>query len=428
MLFAKPAAAHQSKRTAGRQSIAFLALMTLAGAFAPVSLSAESIRLKLPIVRQDGAAVCGPASLAMLFGYYGEKQHTQFDLAYAFAATYATEKRYRESDYISPKGLRWLKYPGTPAYLMNRFLKQFGTVRYEYERMPPTGSVRNSTRTRYWQMVRENLAKGTPLLIMQYWNDRKDSTHYRVLSGFDESANLVYLYDPRYGEITQSREKFFELWEINEKNLAYTMFAFVPNSRPMRISLGHQLPAQYKGLLYASDLDEFYQGQNQYFRFRSETAGYTVTQLKRSRWDFARVGFTFEAYPKATVHVEIRLKDDGPGPYSGSNFCGVLVGDAKADLYYVYGLGADGKLYWWTRRGKSWSGQKTFAAPAGFGQPSTNSFNKLSVGISEQDFELRLANRVIARVPRESSPLERMGVFCKNRSAIYRNLEVREGR
>ena len=387
----------------------------------------DTVRLTVPVARQDGSAVCGPASLEMVLRYFGETRHDQFQLAYDIAATYSGERRYRDSDYLTENGVRWLRYPGTPAYLLNRYLKQFGEVDYFYRKAPPDGRERAAAREQAWGRLVSHLKQGRPVLIMQYWKRGDENTHYRVVTGYASGGSRILLNDPRFGPISQSRAEFFHLWEIAELNLSYTMLALAPRARPMRVDLQHSLPAQYRGILYASDLEEFYTGANQFFDFSHQKDGYRVRQLKAQRWDYARVSFSFDAYKRLRVGVRVRLDParlDGP---KVQGFCGLQLGDGDAKNFNVFGLGQDGRAVWWTRRKGEWKERKTLPAVSELAGRRVGSAH-LEIRIAPSRWILVQDGRQLIVAGRElngPSGLEKVGILCKNSGATFRDFTIR---
>ncbi len=85
-----------------------------------------SIQLYVPIIKQSEGRLCGPASIEMIYKYWGDKRSDQYDIAKQIANEYSTEKRFLNSSFLignNPKD-----FPGTPAYLMKRFLSSRATT------------------------------------------------------------------------------------------------------------------------------------------------------------------------------------------------------------------------------------------------------------------------------------------------------------
>ena len=64
-------------------------------------------------------------------------------------------------------------------------------------------------------------------MIVHQWIDgeRKDQT-FRVVTGYDEDKQLVFLNDPALGAMELSYSAFLGLWKVDQEWLAYHYIAF----------------------------------------------------------------------------------------------------------------------------------------------------------------------------------------------------------
>ncbi len=75
--------------------------------------------LDVPTVRQ-GKMLCGPATLEMIFRYWGESRYTQYDIAKSLLNQFPNSNRYKKSGIFETYPIDWLKYPGTGTINMQR--------------------------------------------------------------------------------------------------------------------------------------------------------------------------------------------------------------------------------------------------------------------------------------------------------------------
>jgi ABC-type bacteriocin/lantibiotic exporter with double-glycine peptidase domain len=128
---------------------------------------------------------CGPASMRMVFAYYGVK--------------IPRTKLARDlEDYSRSTGLiQMMEYPKTLGFKVEE----------------KTGTISDIAR---------NIAQGRPVIVAQWANQEyrlrrlPEGMHARVVIGYDADLEKVYMRDPFYPGITvASFKEFNELWDID---------------------------------------------------------------------------------------------------------------------------------------------------------------------------------------------------------------------
>lgn len=193
-----------------------------------------SVVLDVPVVEQ-GKLLCGPATLEMIFRYWGEKNYSQYDIAKSILIQFPSSKRYKKSGILNTNSIDWSKYPGTGTINMREFLKRFGTVKnIMFENQPSS----NDEALRFFGIVKENVSNGVPVIVHQYWSSVGSRGHYRIVTGYDESLKIVYLNDAHGGRrIKQTYKEFMEKWNFNQRWLHYNAIIFKPETIPLNVSL-----------------------------------------------------------------------------------------------------------------------------------------------------------------------------------------------
>jgi hypothetical protein len=207
------------------------------------SLSVEAgikriVQLDVPVVKQ-GKSLCGPATIEMLFRYWGVDKYSQYDIASSLLKQFPNSKRYRDSGILGTNPIDWSKYPGTGTINMREFLKRFGkttNIMLEHESTNP--SEKNKQKNRLFERVKRYLSDGIPVIVHQYWKLPKSRGHYRIVTGYDENKKIVYLNDANPGKmLTQSYEKFLKLWNFDQRWLHYNAIAFNTERRLLDVKL-----------------------------------------------------------------------------------------------------------------------------------------------------------------------------------------------
>lgn len=152
-------------------------LLTLSPALATTRPAPALVLQGMPVIRQTFND-CGPASIAMILGYYGvQVPEVQISLA-----TKPTPSSYMQvgqiGRYVAPFGLEASTFSG--------------------------GQVGHVTSL---------LRLGVPVIALQFLRGVGDIPHFRVVSGFDDRAGLLYLNDPLLGYASVSYQDFNALWD-----------------------------------------------------------------------------------------------------------------------------------------------------------------------------------------------------------------------
>jgi ABC-type bacteriocin/lantibiotic exporter with double-glycine peptidase domain len=151
----------------------------------------EALRLDVPLVWQE-KDLCGAASLAMVFEYWGRKI-SQYVIANALG--------HEPGEGLSGEDLRaYSERSGFSAFLFQGDLK----------------------------VIKDHLRKGRPVVVAI----RSKSAalyHYIVLVGFDDASSVILANDPQGGKlVTMPEKKFLSLW----KRSAHWSLLIVPKQGP----------------------------------------------------------------------------------------------------------------------------------------------------------------------------------------------------
>ena len=188
---------------------------------------AEQVKLDVPLVSQ-GSALCGPATIEMVFRYWGIFDYDQYDIAYNILRFNPSAKRVIKSKILETQLINWKLYPGTGTSTMRDFLKQYSSTKnHKFKNISKTPIKAESQKMRIWGIVKEYLSNDIPVIVHQYWQGKGTTGHYRVVTGYDEKKQIVYLNDANPGKkIKQSYRSFFEKWNVDEPWLHYNAIVF----------------------------------------------------------------------------------------------------------------------------------------------------------------------------------------------------------
>ncbi|MBU0479839.1 MAG: C39 family peptidase [Proteobacteria bacterium] len=197
-----------------------------------------SVQLNVPLVNQ-GKMLCGPATMEMLFRYWGVYDYDQYDIAGSLLKQFSQTERYRKSGILKTDPVDWNKYPGTGTINMREFLKRFGrthNMMMEYE--PDSSEAKVRKRDELFYKVKEYVSNGIPVVVHQYWRLPKAKGHYRVVTGYNESRREVYLNDADGGKrLVQTYDDFLKLWDVNQRWMHYNAIVFNTDRQRLNITL-----------------------------------------------------------------------------------------------------------------------------------------------------------------------------------------------
>lgn len=204
-----------------------------------VPLAAE-VRLDVPLVKQK-RMLCGPATIEMLFKYWGVTEYDQFDIARSILLQNPTLDRVVKSGILKDEEINWKKYPGTGTSTMRNFLRAHArTLNHYVKDAPSDKAVRLSKEKRQFEHLKRNLMNGIPVIVLQKNHKSKKGTHYRLAVGYDEKKEIVYLNDAAKGAtITQSYGKFLKDWNVDQKYLHYNQIEFNIDKEKLDVELEH---------------------------------------------------------------------------------------------------------------------------------------------------------------------------------------------
>ncbi|TMP78856.1 hypothetical protein CWB73_15145 [Pseudoalteromonas phenolica] len=207
-------------------------------------------KLNVPTVKQ-GKALCGPATIEMVFRYWGINKYNQYDIAYNILTFNPEAKRVQKSGILETSRISWERYPGTGTSTMREFLKQFSSTKNnKYKKLSNDPVKAEKQKAKIWKLVQQYLNDGIPVIVHQYLNDGipvivhqywkgvNSTGHYRVVTGYDNYRKQVFLNDANPGKkIKQSYEEFFKKWNVNEPWLHYNAIAFNIDKEKLSIKL-----------------------------------------------------------------------------------------------------------------------------------------------------------------------------------------------
>ncbi len=184
-------------------------------------------RLSVPYTKQTENKLCGPASLEMLFGFWGITSHDQYQIMHSILRKYRNEGRYKSLKLEDQVKFDPNTYPGTGTTNMRGFLEQFGDVdNGRIKTLPASEAEHNMVRTAFLGAVQSYISQDIPVIVHQNWSMTSTNGHYRIVTGYDHTKQVVYLKDARSGDITQSYTDLFELWNVKGDYLPYNFLAF----------------------------------------------------------------------------------------------------------------------------------------------------------------------------------------------------------
>lgn len=156
-----------------------------ARAAAPAAVPTGYVLSGLPLVPQTYNA-CGPASIAQVMGYFGVAVTQQ-------QVSVLTRKT--PQSYMTAQAL--VNY--APRVGMNARLYASGTL----------------------AVVRTAVQNRLPLIALQdvTWQGHV-VPHWRVIAGYDDAAQRVYLMDPLLGYVTISYAEFTRVWKVHRGQFA----------------------------------------------------------------------------------------------------------------------------------------------------------------------------------------------------------------
>ncbi len=188
---------------------------------------ADRVYLDVPVIKQ-GRALCGPATIEMVFRYWGVTDYDQYDIAYNILLFNPQAKRVKKSKILEGEKINWALYPGTGTSTMREFLKQYSvTKNHKFKSISTNSEYAEKQKKRVWGIVKEYLSNDIPVIVHQYWRGKGTNGHYRVVTGYDDKTKIVYLNDANPGiKITQSYNEFFELWNVDGPWLHYNSIVF----------------------------------------------------------------------------------------------------------------------------------------------------------------------------------------------------------
>lgn len=198
-------------------------------------VSRRVVRLDVPLVRQPRAKLCGTASIEMLFRYWGEDRYDQYDIARAMAIMFHNKSgRFQNSAILNEiqekprnEDVDWKKYPGTGTINLREFLKQFApTINPRIKQLPEEDTEAAKVRDRFFLELRGHLDSGSPVIVHHWFDEEKDSMHYRVVTGYDDVRRIIFMNDPAEGRIEMSYDRFLKLWNVEESWLPYNNIVF----------------------------------------------------------------------------------------------------------------------------------------------------------------------------------------------------------
>ena len=196
------------------------------------------IKLDVPLIKQ-GKNLCGPATIEMLFRYWGVDEYDQYDIAYDLLLQFDETKRVQQSGVLKTTPIDWNLYPGTGTINMREFLKRFAAVENpKIKKVSSSKFKADEERNKLFMQLKQNISQGIPVIVHQYWSGIGSRGHYRLVTGYDDIKREVYLNDSTQGKaVVQSYDKFLALWNVDKPWLHYNAIVFNTIKRPLSVEL-----------------------------------------------------------------------------------------------------------------------------------------------------------------------------------------------
>ena len=192
--------------------------------------SASGVQLNVPLVQQSEGRLCGPAAIEMVFRFWGEEGYDQYDIARQIATEFSSEDRFKNNAYAHSGHPD--DYPGTPVYILRKYLETKGTSdKYSLKELPSQVDVLEQKYQKAFAWIKNHLDQGVPVIIHQYWASTSSTGHYRVVTGYDDHKKLVYLNDAKVGKIEQTYDEFKKKGAFAGKWMPYYSIAFNSDRR-----------------------------------------------------------------------------------------------------------------------------------------------------------------------------------------------------
>ncbi|KZN49165.1 C39 family peptidase [Pseudoalteromonas luteoviolacea] len=206
--------------------------------FVAEAKNSQKIVLNVPLVEQ-GKKLCGPATIEMIFKYWGIKDYTQYDIAESILNQYGDMPVFIRSGVLNNYPRNWADYPGTKVTYLQGFLQRFGKTRsITVDKSQDLAENIDEKRAQLFNHIKAYIASGIPVIVFQYWELPKSQSHYRVVVGYDEAKRLVYLNDAKGAKrVVQTYEEFLNLWNVEHPRLRYYAVAFNTERKKINIEL-----------------------------------------------------------------------------------------------------------------------------------------------------------------------------------------------
>ncbi|MCE5200115.1 MAG: C39 family peptidase [Armatimonadota bacterium] len=98
--------------------------------------------------------------------------------------------------------------------------------------------------------VKKKISEGIPVIILQQNSASDTSGHYRVLTGYDDDADIFYVMDPYYDDIT--RMSYVQCRRLWEKMGYWALIVMPTDMDKFTVELGDHNPVVHMDLSYAN--------------------------------------------------------------------------------------------------------------------------------------------------------------------------------
>lgn len=103
----------------------------------------------------------------MVFRFWVEKRFDQYAIAQQIAQEYASEKRFRNSNFLPEADPEIC--PITPVYIMKRYLNRWwSSSKYSLKEIPPNSAILNQEFTQAFNWIKKHLNNGVTVITHQY--------------------------------------------------------------------------------------------------------------------------------------------------------------------------------------------------------------------------------------------------------------------
>ena len=194
----------------------------------------DAVRLDVPAITQKRESLSGSTSIEMIFRYWGEDRYSQLDIARALVWKFRDNRRFYKSHTLfqirsgkTADDMDWSSYPGSGTGYIREFLEPIApTENPRTKNLPSHPEMARKLQEERFQKIKESINQGIPVIVFQWVDGNRKEQTFRVVTGFNPSAGVVYLNDPATGAMQMKDSEFLYLWKVDETWLPFNAIIF----------------------------------------------------------------------------------------------------------------------------------------------------------------------------------------------------------